>query len=122
MMRTAATLRTALNTLALAIAKGCIRAYQLTLSPFIGHQCRFHPTCSNYALAALDSHGPLRGAWLALCRLSKCHPFNPGGFDPPPAPRIAEEASSLSQCAKPLRPKQQPASQRAASTRHKEAP
>lgn len=92
MMRTAATLRTALNTLALAIAKGCIRAYQLTLSPFIGHQCRFHPTCSNYALAALDSHGPLKGAWLALRRLSKCHPFHPGGFDPPPAPRIAEEA------------------------------
>lgn len=92
MNRTAATLQTALKTLALAIAKGCIRAYQLTLSPFIGHQCRFHPTCSNYALAALDSHGPLKGTWLALCRLAKCHPFHPGGFDPPPAPRTAEEA------------------------------
>ena len=92
MIRYAATLKRALRTVALAFAKGCIRAYQLTLSPFIGHQCRFHPTCSNYALAALESRGPLKGSWLAVCRLCKCHPFHPGGFDPPPAPRIAEEA------------------------------
>ena len=92
MARPAATLRSASRTLALAIGKGCIRAYQLTLSPFIGHQCRFYPTCSNYALAALDSRGPLEGAWLALRRLSKCHPFHPGGFDPPPVSVPAEEA------------------------------
>ena len=92
MSRNAHRLQLALRTLALAIGKGCIRAYQLTLSPFIGHQCRFHPSCSNYALAALDSQGPLKGAWLALRRLSKCHPFHPGGFDPPPAPRTAEDA------------------------------
>lgn len=93
MIRCFARLRIALRTLALATAKGCIRAYQLTLSPFIGHQCRFHPTCSNYALAALDSCGPLQGAWLILLRLAKCHPFHPGGFDPPPAPPTAEEAT-----------------------------
>ncbi len=66
------------------IAKGCIRAYQLTLSPFIGHQCRFYPSCSNYALAALDQHGLAKGLWLATRRLLRCHPFHPGGVDWPP--------------------------------------
>ena len=122
MMRITATLGRSARALALAIAKGCVRAYQLTLSPFIGHQCRFHPTCSNYALAALDSHGPFRGAWLSLRRLSKCHPFHPGGFDPPPAARIAGQASSLSQCAQPLMPKQHAAGRRDASICVKEAP
>ncbi len=63
---------------------GIVRLYQLTLSPFMGGQCRFYPSCSNYALDALESHGPLKGSWLALQRLLKCHPFHPGGFDPPP--------------------------------------
>ncbi len=75
---------------ALALEKGCIRAYQVTLSPLIGNQCRFHPTCSNYALAALDLHGPVRGAWLAARRLLKCHPLHPGGVDLPP-PRLDSE-------------------------------
>ena len=71
---------------ALAGARGLIRAYQLTLSPYIGHRCRFHPTCSHYALAVLDLHGLGKGAWFALRRLLKCHPFHPGGVDlPPPA-------------------------------------
>jgi len=61
-----------------------IRLYQVTLSPFIGRSCRFYPTCSNYALEAIHTHGALRGGWLALRRLSKCHPFHPGGYDPPP--------------------------------------
>ncbi len=63
---------------------GLVRLYQLTLSPFVGGQCRFYPTCSNYALQALESHGVLRGSWLALKRLLKCHPFHPGGVDLPP--------------------------------------
>lgn len=63
---------------------GMVRLYQLTLSPFIGGQCRFHPTCSSYAIAVLERQGPLKGSWLALKRLLKCHPFHPGGFDPPP--------------------------------------
>jgi len=66
------------------IALGAIRLYQLTLSPFIGRQCRFHPTCSNYAAEAIAAYGLLRGAMLALRRLSHCHPFHPGGFDPVP--------------------------------------
>jgi putative membrane protein insertion efficiency factor len=61
-----------------------IRGYQFTLSPFIGNQCRFHPTCSHYALDALAQHGVMRGVWLTVRRLLRCHPFNPGGFDPVP--------------------------------------
>ncbi len=67
-----------------ALARCLIRAYQLTLSPLIGNQCRFHPSCSNYALDAIDSHGAVKGSWLALKRLGRCHPFNAGGFDPVP--------------------------------------
>lgn len=65
-------------------ARALIRAYQLVLSPFIGNQCRFHPSCSNYALEAVEAYGALRGSWLAAKRLGRCHPFNPGGFDPVP--------------------------------------
>ena len=67
------------------IAIGLIRAYQFTLSPLVGRACRFYPTCSNYALQAIESHGLLRGVWLAAKRLLKCHPFHPGGVDPVPA-------------------------------------
>lgn len=69
--------------LLLAVAKGLVRIYQLTLSPYVGHRCRFYPSCSHYALAVLDLHGPGKGAWLALRRLLKCHPFHPGGIDLP---------------------------------------
>ncbi len=62
--------------------KGFVRVYQVTLSPFIGQQCRFEPTCSHYALQALEAHGALRGSWLAVKRVARCHPFHPGGFDP----------------------------------------
>ena len=76
-----------LSRLPALLARGLIRAYQLTLSPFIGNQCRFHPSCSNYALEAIGTHGALKGSWLTLCRLGRCHPFNPGGFDPVPGQR-----------------------------------
>ena len=61
-----------------------IRAYRYLLSPWWGNQCRFDPTCSEYAAGAIEAHGPLRGSWLALRRLSKCHPWHRGGFDPVP--------------------------------------
>jgi putative membrane protein insertion efficiency factor len=61
-----------------------IRAYRYLLSPWWGNQCRFDPTCSEYAMQAIEEHGALRGSWLALRRLTKCHPWHRGGFDPVP--------------------------------------
>jgi putative membrane protein insertion efficiency factor len=65
-----------------------IRIYQLTISPLLGPTCRFEPSCSRYAMACVESHGALRGGWLSLRRILRCHPWNPGGHDPPP--RIGE--------------------------------
>jgi putative membrane protein insertion efficiency factor len=68
-----------------------IRVYQLTLSRVLfalfGPVCRFEPSCSRYAIACLEGHGTLRGTLLSAKRLCKCHPFHPGGYDPPPPPR-----------------------------------
>ena len=64
-----------------------VRGYQLLLAPLLGPRCRFHPSCSHYALEALERHGALRGSWLAARRIGRCQPFNEGGFDPvPPLP------------------------------------
>ena len=63
-----------------------IRAYQLILSPWLGPRCRFYPSCSCYAHTAIQEHGAMRGAWLALRRLLRCHPFHEGGYDPVPVP------------------------------------
>lgn len=63
-----------------------IRVYQLFLSPLLGNHCRFYPSCSQYAREALERHGVLRGGWLAIRRLSRCHPWHPGGLDPVPEP------------------------------------
>jgi putative membrane protein insertion efficiency factor len=61
-----------------------IRIYQRLISPLLGPRCRFHPTCSSYAVESLREHGPLRGTWLAFRRIARCHPFHPGGLDPVP--------------------------------------
>lgn len=58
-----------------------IRLYQLVLSPLLPPACRFYPTCSQYALVAVRDHGVLRGVWLAIARLGRCHPWHPGGID-----------------------------------------
>jgi len=61
-----------------------IRGYQRFVSPALPPSCRFHPSCSQYALEAITRHGALKGSWLAARRLARCHPFHPGGFDPVP--------------------------------------
>lgn len=64
-----------------------IRAYRLILSPWVGMHCRYDPTCSRYALEALETHGPLRGIWLTLRRIVRCHPWGGFGHDPVPPAR-----------------------------------
>lgn len=61
-----------------------VRGYQVAISPWLPPSCRFHPTCSHYALEALEQFGAFRGGWLSVMRIMKCHPFHPGGFDPIP--------------------------------------
>ena len=61
-----------------------IRAYQVLLSPFLGDSCRFTPSCSAYAMEAIEKHGALKGSWLALKRIGRCHPLCDGGYDPVP--------------------------------------
>ncbi|MBX9929624.1 MAG: membrane protein insertion efficiency factor YidD [Gemmatimonadaceae bacterium] len=61
-----------------------VRAYQLWLSPLLPASCRYHPSCSAYAIEALQRHGAWRGGGLAVRRIARCHPFQPGGFDPVP--------------------------------------
>ena len=65
-----------------------IRIYQLVLSPLFGNRCRFHPTCSQYAIESLKAYGMVRGIWLSIRRILRCHPFHPGGVDP--VPKIEE--------------------------------
>lgn len=69
-----------MKTLILALLK----FYQLAVSPFLGRNCRFHPSCSAYAMEAVERHGAIRGGWLGLRRILRCHPWNPGGYDPVP--------------------------------------
>lgn len=61
-----------------------VRFYQLAVSPLMGRNCRFHPSCSEYAIEALERHGGCKGFWLAAKRISRCHPWHPGGYDPVP--------------------------------------
>jgi putative membrane protein insertion efficiency factor len=60
-----------------------VRCYQWTLSPIVGRQCRFQPTCSNYFIGAVQKYGAIRGALKGIARIMRCHPFHPGGYDPP---------------------------------------
>lgn len=73
-----------LRTLPRRALAALVRAYQLLLSPLLGPRCRFYPSCSNYTLEALHRHGAMRGSWLAVRRIGRCHPLNEGGLDPVP--------------------------------------
>ncbi|MBT0586709.1 membrane protein insertion efficiency factor YidD [Alteromonas oceanisediminis] len=77
--------RKTLRSVIIALPVALIRCYQKLLSPLIGQSCRFHPTCSFYAIEALKSHGLLIGGWLSVKRILKCHPLHSGGFDPVPS-------------------------------------
>lgn len=70
------------------VAKGPIVFYRLAISPHKPPTCRFYPTCSAYGLEAIEKHGALKGSWLTVKRICKCHPFHPGGVDFVPEPKI----------------------------------
>ncbi|MFY0676836.1 MAG: membrane protein insertion efficiency factor YidD [Neptuniibacter sp.] len=72
---------------------GLVYLYQYLISPIIGPRCRFYPTCSTYMIEAIKTHGPIKGTLLGLKRVSRCHPYNDGGYDPvPPKKRTCEHA------------------------------
>jgi putative membrane protein insertion efficiency factor len=77
-----------------SILLGLIRLYQLTLSRVLPPTCRFYPSCSQYSREAIARHGAWRGGWLAVKRIARCHPFNPGGYDPVPDLDVWPEGSS----------------------------
>ena len=74
-----------------------IKGYQFLLSPWIGNQCRFYPTCSEYAKQAITHHGSCKGSYLAAKRLCKCHPWHPGGFDPVPGTSLPSDDDTAAQ-------------------------
>jgi putative membrane protein insertion efficiency factor len=78
-----------------ALIRIAIRAYRLLISPVTGPTCRFEPSCSSYALEAVDRHGAVQGSWLALKRLGRCHPWGGSGYDPvsEPDPKSARRSA-----------------------------
>ena len=80
-----------------------IRTYQVLLSPFLGDHCRFTPSCSRYAIEAIEKHGSLRGSWLAIKRIARCHPLCDGGYDPVPPSSSADRSPAAAESSTPSR-------------------
>ncbi|OAN55189.1 membrane protein insertion efficiency factor YidD [Paramagnetospirillum marisnigri] len=80
-----------MNPVGLAL-RGLIRSYQLLVSPILPASCRFVPSCSAYAMDAIQTHGPLGGSWLAARRICRCHPWHDGGYDPVPEKMCGDKA------------------------------
>lgn len=74
------------------LALKLLRAYQLLISPMLGQNCRFSPSCSNYAMQAIERFGFFKGSWLTMRRLLRCHPFHPGGHDPIPEKHCSQHS------------------------------
>src|SRR4051794_9191848 len=72
-----------------ALLIGLLKAYRFAISPLYGQVCRYHPTCSAYALEAVTQHGSIKGTWLAARRVGRCHPWAAGGYDPVPAKNVS---------------------------------
>ena len=94
---------------------GLLKAWRLTISPLYGNVCRYYPSCSAYALRAVEFHGALKGSWLTVRRLLRCHPWSPGGYDPVPGTpewqaEMAEQDLRAERVEDPLRPAQDDAS------------
>ena len=86
---------------------GLVKVYQVTLSPLLGPRCRYWPSCSSYAVEAIDVHGPLRGGWMAIRRISRCHPGCEGGIDPVPggpSEQLCREDPELDEYFRPREP------------------
>ena len=84
MSASAITSRATVTTLPRRAAMLLVRGYRALISPMLPPSCRFTPTCSSYALTSLERYGVIRGGWLAVRRIGRCHPWNPGGYDPVP--------------------------------------
>jgi putative membrane protein insertion efficiency factor len=96
---------------------GLLKLYRLVVSPLYGNVCRYHPSCSAYALRAVSVHGAVKGSWLAGRRLLRCHPWAPGGYDPVPGtPEFAEEEGVRASQAWTLETEHDPAGSDGAST------
>ncbi|MET3961937.1 putative membrane protein insertion efficiency factor [Marmoricola sp. OAE513] len=72
-----------------AVLIGLLKVYRFAISPLYGQVCRYHPTCSAYALEAVTEHGGIKGSWLAVRRVGRCHPWAAGGYDPVPAKKVS---------------------------------
>jgi uncharacterized protein len=79
-----------------------LRVYRLLISPLYGQVCRYHPSCSAYALEAVTVHGSIRGSWLAACRLGRCHPWAAGGYDPVPAASAKRGEPAVANAVEPV--------------------